>query len=75
MRQYYAAILMNDYNVSVLNTKTNAILQHHLAVYYLYTLPHLISSVNSLCIWHLSLQPWTSKLQVHDTRIWNVSYL
>lgn len=47
MRQYYAAVLMHEYNVSVLNTKTNAILQHHLALYYLYTLSHLIGSVNS----------------------------
>ena len=73
--QYYVAVLMNEYNISVLNTKTNAILHHHLALYYLWTLPHLIGSVNSLFIWHLSLQPWTSKLQIHDTRVWNVSYL
>ena len=30
---HYEAILMNEYNVNVLNTKTNAILQHHLALY------------------------------------------
>jgi hypothetical protein len=73
--QYYVAILMNAYNVSALNTKTNAILQHHLALYYLCTLPHLIGSVNCLFIWHLSLKSWTSKLQIRYTGVWSVSYL
>jgi len=67
--QYYAANLMNEYHVSVLNTKTNAILQHYLALYYLCTLPHLIGSVNSLFTWHVSLKPWTSKLQIRYTRV------
>jgi len=60
--QYYAAILMNEYNVSAPNTKTNAILQHHLALYYLCTLPHLTGSENSHFIWHLSLKTLDFKI-------------
>lgn len=60
--QYYVAVLMNEYNVSVLNTKTNAILHHHLALYHSST-PDWFGKFS----FYLALVPTTLDLKITNT--------